>query len=103
MKNARALDRIAEYAEMPLEDFIKERRLQAQQSLVEMCKDLRHVLWKKEITVIDLLKYKSDWGAAFELEYTEEQKILDEIKTLTERIRSDTVLIEAMEGAHEPD
>lgn len=103
MKSARALDRIAEYAELPLEDFVRERRLQAQQSLVETCKDIRHVLWKKQIAVIDLFKYRGNWDDAFDLDFNEEQKMLDELKTLTERIRSDTVLIEAMEGAHEPD
>ena len=103
MKNARALDRIAEYAGLPLRDFVKERRLQAQQSIVEMCNDLRETIWVKQLDVINLLKYRESWDDAFELEFTEEQKMLDEIKTLTERIRSDTVLIEAMEGEHEPD
>ena len=81
--------------DLALEDFIKERRLQAQQELVSMCNDLRDAIWAKQLEVINLLP--SRWDNVFDLDFSEEQKKLDELKTLTERIHNDTVIIEKLE------
>lgn len=95
----RALDRIAEYAERPLEEFVKERRLKTQQELVAKFTDLWDAAMKQQLEAIRLI---GKWGQSFELDFSDQQKLLDEAKELLAQIQSDTTLIEKMEAdSHE--
>lgn len=99
MKNARALDRIAEYAGLPLEDFVMERRLQNAKKL----SDTLGKFWSHSIDKsIAHLRIYGHWERAFEVDFSDLQKGLDEAKELLAQIQSDTTLIEKMEAdSHE--
>lgn len=95
MKNARALDRIAEYAELPLEDFVRERQLENSRALVRKLTDLWDAAMKQQLEAIRLI---GKWGQSFELDFSDQQRLLDEAKELLAQIQSDTTLIEKMEA-----